>query len=121
MDERDYDGETALIYAARNEKVETAAYLLVSGADLNAHTIWGLTALDLCIRYNCHQMLRFLLQQEADHQSKDIHGRTILHRAASDGDAPIVAMLVDMGMSGVVVGQEDFLEKTAWDYPDERG
>jgi ankyrin repeat protein len=116
IDARDYEGETALIYVACSEKVEIAAYLLASGADMYAHTIWGLTALDLCIRYNCHQMLRFLLQQEADHWSQDIHGKTILHPAASDGDTRTIAMLIDMGVSGVAVGQEDSLEKTAWDY-----
>jgi ankyrin repeat protein len=61
IDPRDYEGETALMCAARNEKVEITAYLLASGAGMTAHTIWGLTALDLCVRYNCHQMLLFLL------------------------------------------------------------
>jgi ankyrin repeat protein len=88
---------------------------------MNAYTIWGLTALNLCIQYNCHQMLRFLLQQEADHQPRDIHGKTILHPVASDGDTRTIAMLVDMDMSGAVVGQEDIFEKTARDYLHEKG
>lgn len=121
IDAGDYEGETALMYAARNEHVEIAASLLRNGADVNAHTIWGLTALDLCVRYNCHQMLHFLLQYGADYESKDIYGQTILHQAAKDADTHTVATLVDTGLSGVPMDQRDCMGKTAWDYLDERG
>lgn len=120
IDAGDFEGETALMYAARNERVAVAASLLAKGADVNAHTIWGLTALDLCVRYNCHQMLKFLLAQGCDYKSKDICGQTVLHQAARDGDTQTVSALIEMGVPGVSLDWRDSVGKTAWDYLEDR-
>ena len=109
------------MYAARHERVAVAAELLKREADVNARTIWGLTALDLCVRYNCHQMLKFLLAQRPDYKSTDIHGQSILHQAAKDGDTHTVSALI--GTAGVVrvpLDGRDLSGKTAWDYLNHR-
>lgn len=118
----DFEGETALMYAARNERVEVAASLLAHGADVNARTIWGLTALDLCVRYNCHHMLKYLLARRPDYDSKDIHGQSVLHQAAKDGDLDTISALMDTddGILSVLLDGRDLSGKTAWDYLEDR-
>jgi ankyrin repeat protein len=48
----DNESETVLMFATRNEHTEAASLLLDRGPDINARTIWGLTAFDLCVRYS---------------------------------------------------------------------
>ena len=115
--------ETPLMYAARNEHVDAATVLLDNGANINARTIWGLTAADLCVRYNCHRMLDFLLFGQANHRhetydytSRDIHGRGILHQAARDGNTAVIKVLLrvhKMDKALLDINHEDCFGKTA--------
>lgn len=129
----DHEMETPLMYAARNEHVEAATILLENSADINAKTIWGLTAVDLCIRYNCHRMLDFLLFQYDDgndgyrmysYASREIHEQGILHQAAKYGNTAVIKLLIrvhETGKALLDIDHKDCFGKTAMDYALQRG
>jgi ankyrin repeat protein len=121
------------MYAARNERVEATTILLESGADINAKTIWGLTAVDLCVRYSCLRMLDFLLFQYDDgndghgmynYASREGQGQEILHQAATYGNSSVIKMLIRVHESGKAlldINHKDCIGKTAMDYALQRG
>lgn len=71
----DGPGATALIWAASENRIEYAAELVRAGADVNAQTRDGETALDFAIMHKFHQMANFLLDVGANERDgEDMEG-----------------------------------------------
>jgi hypothetical protein len=86
-------GETALMQAAVNGRVQAAATLLEAGANPNAQNKDGETALMWAAAYNELEMIKLLLDMGADPKRKDSSGWTALMVAAWAGRPEAVELL----------------------------
>jgi hypothetical protein len=88
-------GETPLMFAVSNGKLETVKLLLESGANPLARNCFGISALT----YARHQpeCLKELVRAGADCNAQDDQGRSILMLAAFEGDAEIVGTILASG------------------------
>ena len=98
-------GATPLLHAAAFGSLETMRLLIDKGADVNARSAAGATALmwaatDLA-------KVRLLIERGADVNALSDSGRTALHLAArSDGSAPIVTLLRSRGAKADAIDKE---------------
>lgn len=90
--------ETALIIASRHGNLGIVRTLLKAGADINARTKYGDTALTAAT-YFCHpHVAEFLLQHDAEVNVKNYgYGSTPLMLAVECGDLAIVKALISNG------------------------
>ncbi|KAF3927190.1 Ankyrin-3 [Dactylellina cionopaga] len=97
LDEKAYDGMTALQMAARNGKLMVARLLVEARADINAQDDKGSTAMHHAIlsENGTEAVLRLLLEKGADLGVKDDFGRTALHTAAYLGREAAAWLLLD--------------------------
>jgi hypothetical protein len=86
-------GETALMQAAVNGRVQAAATLLEAGANPNAQNKDGETALMWAAAYNELEMIKLLLDSGASTKLKDSSGWTALMVAAWAGRPEAVELL----------------------------
>ncbi len=97
IEDKDEDGQTVLHIAAiyNNEKIE---YLIGKGADLNTTDNSGYTPLILAAKtysYGMTEVVKTLLNHNADIEAKDLNGMTALHWAAKEGLPDVVVLLVE--------------------------
>lgn len=91
---------TPLMYALFKEKKKTAKYLIYCGADLNAQTKSGNTALIIATtNYRCFSCIRLLLRRGADPNLQNKAGNTALFYAADSGFFDVVKLLVKYGIN----------------------
>jgi ankyrin repeat protein len=91
------DGRTPLMFAALYGSASDLTTLLEQGADPNARSDAGLTALILAATDSAKTQL--LLAKGADVNVRSEDGRTALHIAAMGGDTATVKRLLDAGAS----------------------
>jgi ankyrin repeat protein len=91
------DEDIALIIASRDGDIEIVRILLEKGADVNAKTDTGTTALFNAILYRHTEVVRILLENGADVHVKTMYGSTTLDMAIWYGDIEIVSMLLENG------------------------
>ena len=89
----DRSGQTVLIVAARNNRVEAVKYLCEQGANVNAQDIYGTTALHQATFYNFERVVKVLLEYNADKGIKDNKGRTAIDYAKEYDYNKIIKML----------------------------
>ncbi|MHC4648880.1 MAG: ankyrin repeat domain-containing protein, partial [Planctomycetota bacterium] len=99
---KDYDGKTALGWAAYKGHTEIVKLLLDKGADVNAKTNKGVTALMLAAEQNHVEITKLLLAKDADINAKTTdNGQTALMTAllvaAYTGDPEMVTILLEKG------------------------
>jgi len=78
----DSDGSTPLHCATWKGHVETVAFLLTAGANVNAHNNnehWGTTPLHAAAHANQAAIAKLLLEHGADVNAKDMNGKTPMH------------------------------------------
>ncbi|ELR06088.1 hypothetical protein VC83_07746 [Pseudogymnoascus destructans] len=107
-----YDKRTALHWASEWGQETVVQLLVKNGANVNA-SAYGWTAMLLAVRDEYMAIGRFLIENEADVNAEDYHGRTALHWAAKHGDRLIVQLLVGKGID---VNAEDRWGRTALIY-----
>ncbi|KAH8087676.1 hypothetical protein JL720_6996 [Aureococcus anophagefferens] len=102
----DGEGSTALIVCAQYGHDDLADLLLRRGAEVNAVSAAGVTAL----AYACgseafsEPMIRLLLSREADANVAELHyGCCALHYLAATGDARLCGLLVEHGADAAAV------------------
>lgn len=88
---------TPLILAASAGREKVVNTLLIEGANVNATTIDGHSALQYAASKNWKSICVALLEKDADVNITDKRGATPLHRAASKGNIAIVKLLVESG------------------------
>jgi len=87
-----------LLIAARKSDVPAVKMLLEKGADVNAKTSYGVTALSFAADRGSLEVVKVLLEHGADVNATDtFYHETILARAASQGHAEIVRVLLEKG------------------------
>ena len=100
---KDKNGDTALILAANNGKVEVVEKLLGKGADVNLADKNGNTALIWAANNGKVEVVEKLLAKGADVNLANKDGYTALMLAASNGKVEVVKLLLNkLGLSEVV-------------------
>ena len=95
---KDKNGNTALIYAASNEKIDIAKILLVAGADVNAVNKRRSTALITAAWHGRVDIVEALINAGADVSVKNKDGNTALKIATEINDQKkITSLLVEAG------------------------
>lgn len=103
---------TPLILAASAGREKAVNTLLAEGANVNATTIDGHSALQYAASKNWKSICVALLRKYANINIADKRGATPMHRAASKGNVAIVQVLIEYGRDlkiGLVLF-DDFLE-----------
>jgi ankyrin repeat protein len=78
----DTDGSTPLHCATWKGHLETVAFLLTAGANVNAHNSndhWGTTPLHAAAHANQAAIAKLLIEHGAEVNSKDLNGKTPMH------------------------------------------
>jgi outer membrane protein assembly factor BamB len=90
-----------LLAAAKTGDAAALELLLTSGADVNARTAYGVTALHLAADKGHLEVVQVLLRHKADINLKDtFYGSSALTWAADKRHTPIVAALLEAGADG---------------------
>lgn len=98
LDERDWMGMTALMWASNLDKSDHVRTLLTCGAQLDHANVWGSHALHFATKRGSFNSVVALVEAGADPNVTDFYGATPLHLlCSSDQSSPIVAFLVDRG------------------------
>ena len=92
-----YKAYPLLMTAAGCGHKDIVELLLSKGANVNASTSWGSTALSVAARDGETNMVEFLLSNGANVNSKEYDGYTALSRAAMNGHTQIVKILLSKG------------------------
>ncbi len=93
---QDANGRSPLHYAAREGHPEVVEFLIKSGADLSLRDSRNQTPLDLAVQRNKASVVETLLKL-GRYDIKGPEGSTLLHAAASQGNAGLVKSLLDQG------------------------
>jgi ankyrin repeat protein len=94
IDALDKDGNTALMYAVRNNYVWLAKILIKAGIDVNAQDAVGRTALMWTTLYNYPlQMAELLIEGGADVNIEDKTGRTVFDFAIREDKFDLINLL----------------------------
>lgn len=88
---------TPLILAASGGRDKVVNLLLNQGANVNAKTNDGHSALQYAASKNWKTICASLLENNADVNITDRRGSTPLHRSASKGNLAIVKLLLEYG------------------------
>ncbi|WP_317982509.1 ankyrin repeat domain-containing protein [Paenibacillus glycanilyticus] len=89
-----YPGHPSIVMAARRGNIEEIQYVLARGADINALTHTGVSALWSAAYNNLKEVVQFLLGAGIDLKA---HGGTALQTAAFSGNIDIVKILIGAG------------------------
>lgn len=111
------DSTTPLLLACRENRINTAQFLLDHKANVNGKTNNGWTPLiDACARGNI-TMIRFLLKNKADVDVQTNSGTTALMFACRIGNFDIAELLIKEGNANIDLRDEDNL--SAQDFANE--
>ena len=97
MKATDPNGFSPLHWAASAGKAEVARALIAAGADPNARSMRGFTALESAFNGRRPEAVEALLQGGLTIESKGEEGRALLHRAAATGFLSLVEHLIFHG------------------------
>jgi hypothetical protein len=97
VDERDYNGQTALIKAATSGKKEVCEFLIEKGARVHEKDFKGESALFKAVEYGHKEIAELLISKGADVNDSNSENVTVLMRAAGRGDKGICELLISKG------------------------
>ena len=103
VDAEDTDGRTALHYSVVRANVGTTKDLLKFKANVNAQATDLKTPLALAAYKGCSEIVRMLIEYNADPDSFDAHGRRALHDAVFAEHKECVDILIRAGASQICV------------------
>lgn len=97
VDHIEYDGNTAVMFAAEYNNLDMIEYLVSKGADLNRENYEKSTALTLAAEFGHFKVIEYLIKAKVNLNHVDKFGRTALMIAASFGYTNIVVALLENG------------------------
>lgn len=98
LNERDWMGMTALMWASNLHQSDHVRTLLAQGAKFDQANVWGTHALHFATKRGSFNSMVALIEAGADPNVTDFHGETPLHLLCSnDQSRSMVAFLVDHG------------------------
>jgi ankyrin repeat protein len=98
IDQQNNAGETALMHAAANNRIDIICELTARGTNLNLQNKRGETALDQSLsEYHNIRVMRALLAAGAQIDQQNSNGETVLMRAAANGNIIAAFELIDRG------------------------
>ncbi|KAK5994001.1 Ankyrin repeat domain-containing protein 50 [Cladobotryum mycophilum] len=97
IEERDGNGNTALLVAIKHHRKDLVLQLLEKDALIDIHNENGETALHLGARSGQSEIVQQLLEKGAAIEAKNRWGDTALIKAAYRGEANVVQLLIDKG------------------------
>jgi ankyrin repeat protein len=97
VNQKNYNGETALHWAAIKGNKVLVRLLVDKGADVKAEDNNRKTVLHLAAQGADEVLVRLLVDKGADIKAKDDNGQTVLHEAVKGGNEAVVRLLVDRG------------------------
>ena len=95
IDIKDFDGNTALMFAVKSGKSEAVDYLLKNGATVNYTDNFGVSPLHLAVRKNAFNLVDHLLRYGADINIEDKYNQTPLFDAIQENNAQMIRFLID--------------------------
>ncbi|XP_063219387.1 histone-lysine N-methyltransferase EHMT2-like [Bacillus rossius redtenbacheri] len=93
----DASGYAMLHGAAAGCEVDVAMQLLARGANINQLDADSNTPIMLAVRSGCYEMVKYLIRRGALLDITNNQGLTALHPALSNGNLPMVKLLLDAG------------------------
>ena len=99
----DKKGRSLLHLSAKSGRIQLSEFLIRHGCNVNARDISGETVLGELNKhpcYNAENILRLYLANRGDQLAVDLHGRTVLHFAATHGCEPtLLDNLLQQGLN----------------------
>ena len=123
IDSRDDFGNTKLMMAVHHNKLGLVKWAIAQGADVNAVNFAGVCALHICCHESnvSHELVEELLEHDASTEIPDANGCTVLHYAASAGDAELVHLLLQYNAKVLAADNQGFTAiEYAFESQDER-
>eukprot|EP01055_Gregarina_sp_Pseudo9_P000191 Gregarina_sp_Pseudo_9__190@NODE_1124_length_1857_cov_33_200770_g1051_i0_p1_GENE_NODE_1124_length_1857_cov_33_200770_g1051_i0NODE_1124_length_1857_cov_33_200770_g1051_i0_p1_ORF_typecomplete_len463_score75_95Ank_2/PF12796_7/2_1e10Ank_2/PF12796_7/3_9e16Ank_2/PF12796_7/1_2e16Ank_2/PF12796_7/5_6e12Ank_4/PF13637_6/9_5e02Ank_4/PF13637_6/0_42Ank_4/PF13637_6/1_8e13Ank_4/PF13637_6/2_5e12Ank_4/PF13637_6/4_3e09Ank_5/PF13857_6/1_3e02Ank_5/PF13857_6/2_7e10Ank_5/PF13857_6/1_5e05Ank_5/PF13857_6/3e12Ank_5/PF1385 len=115
----DFNGQTALFFAARDGNTDSARYLIAHGCDPQLLDNAGQSALFYACRDGRIGIVKLLLEEYGvEINQQDKVGQTALFYAARDGQLPTVKYMLKMGADPSI---RDWQKKTAAAYAQKKG
>lgn len=107
---RDDSNKSLLHYSVLNKDINVTAYLLGKGLGVNIRDDYGLTPLLYAARYTVDtNILKLLLEYEADIRAVDENGNGVLHLAATNPDESIAKFFLDSDCATNLRNNKGFL------------
>jgi len=97
INEKDYDGLTALMKASSNGYTTIAQFLIEKGANVNEKDKDGVTALMRAVMKGHIDIAQLLIEKGANVDEKDKNGFTALNKAGKEGHLDIAKLLIEKG------------------------
>ena len=97
IDDQDCLGETALMFAVFNNRLEIASNLIAKGLEINLMSKRGFSALNTAVYAKLMQMTELLITNGADINMKDGNGCPPIHTAVFGKNLQMVTMIVTSG------------------------
>ncbi|EAX95405.1 hypothetical protein TVAG_461780 [Trichomonas vaginalis G3] len=97
INEKGFNGQTALHYAAIYNYKEIAELLISHGSNINAKENYGQTALHNAALLNNKEIAEFLISHGVNINEKDNYGQTALHNAALYNSKETAELLISHG------------------------
>ena len=98
LDAQDFEGDTALHFAAAGGHLEGARLLIQKGANLNLQNQQGETPLYLAVLHHQAELVMFLLEKGADPNLPDELDLNPVELATAQGDADLIKVFADRGL-----------------------
>lgn len=109
---KDKEGDSALMWAVKDDRADIVKFLLKEGADVNAGNTRGETPLMLAARNGQIDMVKLLLKEGADVNAKSIDGETASTLAAKEGQSQVLNVLSKSSPNAAAYAQQEERVKT---------
>ena len=120
IDAQNYQGATALLFAAQRNYPAALRILLENNADINIPTYEGETPVHVGVQSNSRKSLAVLLSYGVNYANLTDSGRSILHEAAEYGDLETIKFLTSSRLQDLRSAKQDNSGSTPQVFADRR-
>lgn len=112
-------GQPPIVEAAEWGKMKMVEFFATNGADINAHGVWGYTALHFAAHNGDAKLVEFLLKHKADPNSRDEQGLTPIIQSIKS--LKVIKLLLAYGADINAHGYDNTLYSQAIENPQDVG